>query len=351
MLILAIESSCDETAVAVVRLEDNTPKVLSNVVFSQIDTHKEFGGVIPEVAARLHTQKIIPTLKEGIQQAGVDMSELDGIAVSVGPGLSTALLVGIETAKTLAHILDLPLFPVNHIYGHVLSSLFDKKLDTINYPALSLVVSGGHTEISLLTDQNSIEIIGRTSDDAVGEAFDKVAKMVGLGYPGGPAVSKAALETDESYEFPRPMKHTEDFDFSFSGIKTSVRYKVRELEEQGKLGAEDIAKIAHGFQDAALDVLTHKVKRAISRYNIQTLLIGGGVSANKQLRDALDIMKSKLNIAIHYPELKYCGDNAAMIGLVPLITQQKAYNKTNMHTLNPKPHWKVDQTYDEIHNA
>ncbi len=300
MIVLGIETSCDETSVAI--LEDG--KVLSNVVYSQIDTHRKFGGVVPEVASREHLKKLPIVFNDAIEMTGISLSQIDGIAVTRGPGLLGALLVGVSFAKGLAARLRVPIVGVNHIVGHVYANyLFSENLKP---PFIVLMVSGGHTLILKVTDK--IEILGRTVDDAAGEAFDKVARALGLGYPGGPEIQRSAENGDpDKYFFPRPKIYDNDYDFSFSGLKTSVMYKLEELEET-EYRIEDISA---GVQEAIVDVLLKKTFKAAQNENIRTVVLAGGVAANKRLREKLREYERDYNVVI--PPFEYCTDNAAMI--------------------------------------
>jgi len=311
MKILGIESSCDETAASMIEIKNGDMKVLSNVVFSQIDIHKKYGGVVPEIAARNHIIKILPVINEAVKKTKPDV-----IAVTAGPGLVSSLLIGIETAKTLSYVWQKPIIGVNHLAGHIYSSWLEvKKKPT--FPILALIVSGGHTELVLIKSHLNFKIIGQTRDDAVGEAFDKVAKMLGLGYPGGPAVSAMAAKFYEQksiskkIKFPRPMINDDNFDFSFSGIKTSVLYQI----QKDKQYQQSLPEYCAAFQQAAIDVLIHKTVKAAKKYKIKSVLLAGGVAANLELRKQLgeNIKKELPNVGYHIPDLKYTTDNAAMI--------------------------------------
>lgn len=352
MKILAIETSCDETAVAILEATGNleNPKftVLGDSLYSQAHLHAEYGGVYPTLAKREHAKNLIPLLKTALQEAGLfeenptELSEktnkilerepellgqfiqivskmkipdIDAIAVTQGPGLAPALWVGLNFAKALSINWNKSLIPINHMEGHVLSPLF-KKGTKIKFPAISLLISGGHTQLVHVKDWFDYEIIGETKDDAVGEAFDKVARMLDLPYPGGPEISKLAdiarskeLETDKS--LPRPMKHSGDLNFSFSGLKTAVLYRV----SGKKLDGIKKAKIAREFEDAVVDVLTSKTSEAIKQTKAKTLILGGGVIANKEIRKHMQILAHDLKIQLLMPEMKLATDNAIMIGI------------------------------------
>ena len=305
--ILAIESSCDETAAAIV--EDGN-KLLSNVVSSQIDVHTLFGGVVPEVASRIHVENITVVLQEALAKANLTMDDIDAIAVTQGPGLVGSLHIGIQAAKALAWYYGKPLVPVHHIAGHIYANRF---VDTIEYPLLALVVSGGHTELVYLKSEFAFEILGSTQDDAIGEAFDKVARVMGLPYPGGPAIDKLAKNGVKHYRLPK-VKTENELDFSFSGLKSAV---LQFNAKQTKLKEDVIpADLAFAFQEAALGELLDKSKKAIDTYDVKHFVLAGGVAANSRLRELVTQLKDR------YPELKVtippmwcCTDNAAMIAM------------------------------------
>ncbi len=305
-LILAIESSCDETAAAVVE-EGRT--ICSNVVSSQIDVHRKFGGVVPEVASRIHIENISVVVEEALQQAQVSMDEITAVAVTQGPGLIGSLHVGVQAAKALAWYYDKPLVPVHHIIGHIYANRF---VDELRFPLIALVVSGGHTELVWMKDEWSFEILGTTQDDAIGEAFDKVARVMGMGYPGGPAIDKAARLGHPYYTLPKPR--TEKLlDFSFSGLKSAV---LQLLERERKKGVsirnEDLA---FAFQEAALQTLLQKTMAAVRQFQPQQLVLAGGVAANSRLREMIQqqILETP-QVHLTIPPLWCCTDNAAMIG-------------------------------------
>jgi N6-L-threonylcarbamoyladenine synthase len=319
MKILGIETSCDETAVSIIDGSKNKIKVLSNIVSSQIDIHKKYGGVVPEVAAREHVLNILPVINEAFKKAGVKKQdakkEIKAIAVAQGPGLVTSLLTGIETAKTLSYAWDLPIIPVNHIEGHIYSNFIEKPLTQKAFPALALTVSGGHTMLVLMHDHGKYRTIGETRDDAAGEAFDKAAKLMGIGYPGGPIISKEATKfkdiKNKSLELPRPMLNSPNFDFSFSGLKTAIRYEI----EKDKNYKKRIPEYCYEFQQAVIDCLIHKTIKAARKFGVKSILLSGGVSANKELRLQLKnkIKKELPEIDFQVPDLKYTTDNAVMI--------------------------------------
>lgn len=308
VIILAIESSCDETSVALV---ENGKKVLSNVISSQIDIHKKFGGVVPEIASRKHIEIILQVLDEALNNAQKKLEDITAICVTQGPGLIGSLLVGVNIAKTLSYILDKPLIAAHHIAGHIYASNIEYD---IKYPALSLVVSGGHTELVYLKDELNFKIIGRTQDDAVGEAYDKVARQINLEYPGGPKIDKLSKIGKDTYNIPRAMIDSDDYNFSFSGIKSSVINLVHNYKQRN----EDINKenLATSFQNAVVDILIAKSKKAINEFNIKQFILAGGVAGNSQLRDKVIEMSNDTNIEVLIPSMKYCSDNAAMMGVV-----------------------------------
>lgn len=302
--ILAIETSCDETAVSIVR---NGYDVISNVVNSQIESHKRFGGVVPEVASRHHVENITIVIDEAFQQSGLNWDDIDAIAVTEGPGLIGALLVGINAAKALALAHNKPLIPVHHIAGHVYANHIVERL---TFPLLALVVSGGHTELVVMKDHLNFEIIGQTRDDAVGEAYDKVARTINLPYPGGPHVDRLAAIGTDNLNLPRPI--LEGYDFSFSGLKSAVINTLHNKNQKGEqYNPEDVAA---SFQASVIDVLTEKTFDALKAYNIHQLLICGGVAANKGLRHKMTTLCAEHNIKLMIPPFELCTDNAAMIG-------------------------------------
>ncbi|CAM3640288.1 tRNA (adenosine(37)-N6)-threonylcarbamoyltransferase complex transferase subunit TsaD [Cohnella lubricantis] len=303
--LLAIETSCDETSVAVVR---NGGEVLSNIVSSQIDTHRRFGGVVPEIASRKHVESITVILEEAVEAAGVTLEEIDAIAVTQGPGLVGALLVGVVAAKSLSLALDVPLIGTHHIAGHIYAN---RLVGEIEYPALALVVSGGHTELVLLEAEGSFRIIGQTRDDAVGEAYDKVARALSLPYPGGPHIDRLAQAAESAIELPRAWLEPDSFDFSFSGLKSAVLAEINRANMKG-LGVEAGA-LARGFQESVIDVVTTKAMRAAAEFGARQLLLCGGVAANRGLRERLAALCAEAGLPLLVPPLALCTDNAAMI--------------------------------------
>ena len=333
-LVLGIETSCDETGVGLVRGHE----LLADSVASSVAEHARFGGVVPEVASRAHLEAMVATVDRALATAGVKLPEVDGIAVTAGPGLAGALLVGASFAESLAFALNIPALPVHHLEGHLLSPLL--AADRPDYPFVALLVSGGHTQLMRVEKVGSYELLGESVDDAAGEAFDKTAKLLGLGYPGGPALAKlAATGTPGRFKLPRPMLHSGDFDFSFSGLKTAVltAAKARELSESDK------ADLAAEFQEAVTEVLAAKALGAVKRCGLKALVVAGGVGANKRLRERLDAGAAKAEMRVYYPEVALCTDNGAMIafcGAQRLLAGAKA-SEGGAFTIRPR--WPLDE--------
>ncbi|MGM1019371.1 MAG: tRNA (adenosine(37)-N6)-threonylcarbamoyltransferase complex transferase subunit TsaD [Bacillota bacterium] len=304
--ILAVETSCDETAVSVVK---NGTEVLSNLISSQIETHKAFGGVVPEVASRKHVESITYMLDEAMQASGITPRELSAVAVTQGPGLVGALLVGIVAAKSAAMAFGKPLIGTHHIAGHIYANQLEHK---IVYPCIALVVSGGHTELVLMESEGHFHLIGRTRDDAVGEAYDKVARAIGFPYPGGPHVDRVAHESEEAITLPRAWLEPDSYDFSFSGLKSAVLNVINQTKMRGE--TVHAGAIARGFQESVVEVLVEKAIRAMREYGAKQLLLCGGVAANRGLRTALRERCERESMELLVPSMKYCTDNAAMIG-------------------------------------
>lgn len=309
VVILAIESSCDETSVAIVK---NGREVLSNVVSSQIDIHRHFGGVVPEVASRNHILNIIPAVDEALAKADMTFDDIDCIAVTQGAGLVGALLVGLTTAKSLAYALNKPLIAVNHIKGHIAANYL--AFPKLNPPFMCLITSGGHTAIVKVTDYNTLQKIGSTQDDAIGEAFDKVARVLGLEYPGGVKIDKISQGVEPKIVFTRTDNLSDSFDVSYSGLKTAVINYVHKLEQNNE--PIDVAQIAASFQHQAVNMIATKTVRACVEMKTKKLVLAGGVAANSCLRATLSMMCKKEGIELYFPPLEYCTDNAAMIGSV-----------------------------------
>jgi N6-L-threonylcarbamoyladenine synthase len=310
-LILAVETSCDETSAAVV---ENGTVVRSNVVSSQVDTHKRYGGVVPEIASRKHVESITLMMEEAVSQAGIRLADLSAVAVTHGPGLVGSLLVGVVAAKALACALQIPLIGVHHIAGHIYANRLVHELE---YPLVSLVVSGGHTELVHVPAPGVFRIIGQTRDDAAGEAYDKVARAMGLPYPGGPHVDRLAHEADEGIPMPRAWLEAESYDFSFSGLKSAVLAVLNQAKMRGDFIHP--VRISKGFQDSVVEVLVEKSVRAAKEFGARQLLLAGGVAANRGLREALTERCAREKLPLLVPPLSLCTDNAAMIGAAAFL--------------------------------
>lgn len=305
VLILAIESSCDETSMSIVK---NGKDVLSIVVNTQISTHEKFGGVVPEIASRMHTENITLVLDETLKKANVSIDDISAIAVTYGPGLMGSLLVGVEAAKTIAYVYKKPLIAVNHMAGHIYANNIE---NTMEFPILALVVSGGHTDLVYMEDDYKFEVLGSTLDDAIGETYDKVARVLDLKYPGGPNVEKLAAQGHPTYKLPIPMNDN-SLNMSFSGLKSSIINLVHNETQRGKIiNKEDLAS---SFQTVAIDELIRKLSLALKKVNVNQVIIAGGVSANQYLRKEVTKLLENTNIKLLVPSMIYCTDNGAMIG-------------------------------------
>ncbi|MDP1899431.1 MAG: tRNA (adenosine(37)-N6)-threonylcarbamoyltransferase complex transferase subunit TsaD [Rubrivivax sp.] len=326
MLVLGVESSCDETGVA---LYDSARGLLAHALYSQIAMHNDYGGVVPELASRDHIRRVLPLTRQILAESGCTLADLDGIAYTEGPGLAGALLVGAGMARALAYALNIPAVGVHHLEGHMLSPLIS---DTPpEFPFVALLVSGGHTQLMLVEGVGRYTLLGETLDDAAGEAFDKTAQLLGLGYPGGPALSKLADRGDAiRFTLPRPMLHSGDFDFSFSGLKTAVLTLVR------KVGQAEAADIAAAFQVAAVDVLVTKSLAACKYSHARRLVVAGGVGANTHLRERLTREAAARGISVFYPRMEFCTDNGAMIAFAGA---QRMGHATLDMTFAVKPRW------------
>lgn len=302
--ILGIESSCDETSMSIIK---NGCEEIATTVLTQMDTHAKFGGVVPEIASRMHTENITMVLEDVLSKANVRVEDVDAIAVTYAPGLLGGLLVGVEFAKVLSYVYNKPLIATHHIAGHIYANNLVGKLE---FPLLALVVSGGHTELVLMEDDYKFKVVGKTLDDAAGECFDKVARVLGLPYPGGPNVEKLALEGKPTYDLPVPMTNN-SLDFSFSGLKSAVVNLNHNETQRGNEVRK--ADLACSFQNVAFEELVKKTKIAIEKYDIKRVIMAGGVSASKQLRSEMQQMCDELNVEFSVPPIKYCTDNAAMI--------------------------------------
>ena len=316
-LILAIESSCDETAASVVK---NGRTILSNVISSQIELHKLYGGVVPEIASRKHIEKINQVIEEALEQAGVTLDDLDAIGVTYGPGLVGALLVGVAEAKAISYAKKLPLVGVHHIEGHVSANYIEHP--DLEPPFMCLIVSGGHTHLVIVKDYGEFEILGRTRDDAAGEAFDKVARAIGLGYPGGPKIDKLSKEGNpDAIVFPKAKLENEPYDFSFSGVKSAVLNYINKCKMQGE--EFDRADLAASFQKAVVDTLVEKAVKAAKEYHMEKLAIAGGVASNGTLRSVMEKACEQEGIRFYHPSPIFCTDNAAMIGVAAYYEYKK----------------------------
>lgn len=327
MLVLGIETSCDETAAAIIK---DGRQIVSSVIASQVDIHKRFGGVVPELASREHLYKVEPIIREAFLQAKVAPEAIDGIAVTIGPGLVGSLLVGVSYAKAMAFALNKPLVGVNHIEGHIYSVVFENP--PVAYPALALIVSGGHTNLFFVPEPGQYKVVARTRDDAAGEAFDKVAKMLGLGYPGGPVIERLARGGDpRSVHFAVPRMGDGSRDFSFSGLKTAVTRYVRQSGMQPVKSGEEVSQqimdLAASFQSTVVRSLVNTMERVAKEYRPKTLIVAGGVACNKALREASDAAARRLEVPVYFPSSHLSTDNAAMIaaaGAVKLLAGERA---------------------------
>jgi N6-L-threonylcarbamoyladenine synthase len=339
-LILGLESSCDDTAAALLRGSGEAPEILSSVVIGQADLHADFGGVVPEIAARAHAERLDRAVEAALDEAGVGLPAVDAIAVTAGPGLIGGVLSGVMTAKGLAMGLGKPLIGVNHLAGHALTP---RLTDGARFPYLLLLVSGGHCQILRVDDWNAFTRLGGTIDDAPGEAFDKVARLLGLPQPGGPSVEAAAKKGDPTrYAFPRPLLDRPGFDMSFSGLKTAVlRARDRLIADQGGLTEGDRADICAGFQAAVADVLATKTGRALEdQPDVTALAVAGGVAANATLRAGLEVVAARAGLPLLAPPLALCTDNAAMIAYAGLLSHEAGV--TSDLTLAARPRWPLD---------
>ena len=331
MKTLGIETSCDETAIAVY---DSNDGIIGESIYSQMKMHAEYGGVVPELASRDHCLKIVNVLEDALGNNSID--SIDQIAYTSGPGLLGALLIGESFAQGLSTALNIPLIPINHLEGHLMSPMME--FPEIKMPFICLLVSGGHSMIVDVIEKGNYKIIGQSQDDAVGEAFDKVAKLLDLPYPGGPHIEKLALEGNpNSYDFPRPMIHSDNLDISLSGLKTSVLYTLQKIKN---LNHNKKADIAASFQKAVTDLLVAKIIKAIEETKRKEVIIAGGVAANKLIRSEFKKLEDLLGIKVYYPDLKYCGDNAAMIAFVGSMMSQK---KKENNTSKVRARWPLDE--------
>jgi N6-L-threonylcarbamoyladenine synthase len=338
MIVLGVESSCDETGLA---LYDTERGLLAHALHSQVAMHEEYGGVVPELASRDHVKRAIPLLEKILFDSGLSLPSIDAIAYTQGPGLAGALLVGASIANGLALALGTAVLGVHHLEGHLLSPMLSKNAP--EFPFVALLVSGGHTQLMRVDGVGEYTLLGETLDDAAGEAFDKSAKLLGLGYPGGPAISRLAEHGDPSvYALPRPMLHSKNLDFSFSGLKTAVLTLVK--NHPGELNENDKANIARSFVDAIVDVLVAKCQTALKEIKLKRLVIAGGVGANAQLRAALNAAASKKHFLVFYPELELCTDNGAMIAFAGALRLQRDPNAASHdYGFTVKPRWPLHE--------
>jgi N6-L-threonylcarbamoyladenine synthase len=338
MIVLGVESSCDETGLA---LYDTERGLLAHALHSQVAMHEEYGGVVPELASRDHVKRAIPLLEKILFDSGLSLPSIDAIAYTQGPGLAGALLVGASIANGLALALGKAVLGVHHLEGHLLSPMLSKNAP--EFPFVALLVSGGHTQLMRVDGVGEYTLLGETLDDAAGEAFDKSAKLLGLGYPGGPAISRLAEHGDPSvYALPRPMLHSKNLDFSFSGLKTAVLTLVK--NHPGELNENDKANIARSFVDAIVDVLVAKCQTALKDTKLKRLVIAGGVGANAQLRAALNAAASKKHFQVFYPELELCTDNGAMIAFAGALRLQRDPNAASHdYGFTVKPRWPLHE--------
>lgn len=333
MRVLGIETSCDDTGVAIY---DSDAGLLAHALYSQIETHQDYGGVVPELAARDHIRKVIPLVDTVLTEVGIQGQHLDGVAYTKGPGLAGALLAGGSVAKSLAMAWGVPAVGVHHMEGHLLAPMLEEEKP--NYPFIALLVSGGHTLLAEVRGIGTYHILGQTLDDAVGEAFDKTAKILGLGYPGGPLVANVAKQgVKDRFKLPRPMLNRAGLDFSYSGLKTAVLTLVQNMET---LSSQDVADMALAFQAAAVEVLVVKCQRALSQTKVKRLVIAGGVGANLHLREQLMLMAKKMNAEVYYPRIEFCTDNGAMIAYAGA---QRMHQADQEYSFQVKPRWSLEE--------
>jgi N6-L-threonylcarbamoyladenine synthase len=337
MLVLGLETSCDETGVA---LFDTRDGLLADALYSQVDVHAEYGGVVPELASRDHIRKILPLIEQVFAEAGRETAELDGIAYTAGPGLVGALMVGATIAKSLAWSWGIPVLGVHHMEGHLLAPMLEDEHP--DYPFIALLVSGGHTQLVRVDGIGEYRMLGESLDDAAGEAFDKAAKMLGLPYPGGPHIARMAQQGDpDRFTFPRPMVNRPGLDFSFSGLKTYTLNTVAECRDAGELTEQDKHDIARAFEEAVVDTLMIKCRRALREENLKTLVIAGGVSANTRLRERLEKALAKERARVFYPALAFCTDNGAMIAYAG--AQRLAAGQVDTQETRVRPRWPMEE--------
>ena len=340
MIILGIETSCDETSVAIIEGNEDNVVLKSNIIASSLDMHAQTGGIIPENAAREQIKYILPVLKEALQKADIQLEDIDAIGLTYGPGLIGSLLVGVETARTIAYVLNKPIVPINHMVGHIYANWLIATAG-IEFPAIALVISGGHTDLLLMKKHGDLTLLGGTRDDAAGEAFDKIGRLLGLPYPAGPVIEELAKKGDpKRFRFPRPMVGSHDLDFSFSGLKAAVLREVISLKENidvqpttYNLQPQTIADLARATQDAIIDVVTKKTLKAAQGHNAKSILISGGVAANQTLAEELRNKSKELSINVFVPTKSLCTDNAAMVAAAAYFN----YNPVNWQNIAANP--------------
>jgi len=331
MLVLGIESSCDETGIA---LYDTNQGLIAHALHSQIEMHAEYGGVVPELASRDHIRRVLPLIQKVLTDANLELSDIEGIAYTKGPGLSGALLVGTSVAEALAFTLNVPTVGVHHLEGHLLAPLLEENPPA--FPFVALLVSGGHTQLMRVSEIGEYELLGDTLDDAAGEAFDKTAKLLDLSYPGGPAVSKLAEQgIKDRFKLPRSMLHSGDLNFSFSGLKTAVLT----LANSNELDPQTKADIAYEFQEAVTEVLVSKCANALKKTGLNNLIVSGGVGANKRLRERLNAEAKRKGFHVHYPRLEFCTDNGAMIAFAGAMRLKNLADDGGNHSFTVRPRW------------
>lgn len=350
MNVLGIESSCDETGVALVSVQDigtagvpPLPRLRAHALHSQVQMHEAYGGVVPELASRDHIRRVLPLARQVLAEAGATLAEVDVVAFTRGPGLAGALLVGAGVACALAAALDKPTLGVHHLEGHLLSPFLSA--DAPEFPFVALLVSGGHTQLMRVEGVGRYELLGETIDDAAGEAFDKSAKLLGLGYPGGPALSRlAASGKADAFALPRPLLHSGNLDFSFAGLKTAVLTQHRKLEAAGAVAEQSRADLAAATQAAIVEVLVKKSLAALKLTGLRRLVVSGGVGANRALREQLNVAAQRRGLRVHYPELALCTDNGAMIALAAAMRLQAGCAQAQRdYAFDVKPRWPLDQ--------
>ena len=338
--VLGIESSCDETGVALVQMQPTgVPKLLAHALYSQVEMHEAYGGVVPELASRDHIRRVLPLTEQVMAQSGVSIKDVDVVAFTRGPGLAGALLVGAGVACALGAALNKPVLGVHHLEGHLLSPFLS--IDPPEFPFVALLVSGGHTQLMRVDGVGRYELLGETIDDAAGEAFDKSAKLMGLGYPGGPALSKLAQSGDPAaFKLPRPLLHSGNLDFSFAGLKTAVMMQAKKLGDELQSRKADLAA---STEAAIVDVLLKKSMTALKQTGLNRLVVAGGVGANSQLRQQLNAACAKQRVRVHYPELEFCSDNGAMIAMAAAMRLQSGVQTASTaYAFDVKPRWGLD---------